>query len=76
MIIGTCDPRLQVAKWLVAARAQDVVVVDLRGKGGSVDHMVVGTGMSTKHTQACAEAVRYQVSFRTGSDLGFGGANG
>ncbi|MEW5310885.1 MAG: hypothetical protein WDW38_002641 [Sanguina aurantia] len=65
----------EVAKWLVAARAQDVVVVDLRGKGGSVDHMVVGTGMSTKHTQACAEAVRYQIKDKL-TALALGGLHG
>ena len=51
---------MQIASWLSAARAQDVVTVFPAGEaGGPV--LVTGTAVSQRHAAACVEAVRWQV---------------
>lgn len=53
-------PTLQIASWLSAARAQDVVTVYPAGEaGGPV--LISGTAVSQRHAAACVEAVRWQV---------------
>lgn len=56
---------LQIARWLVRARARDVAVVDVRGRGGGTTATaIIATGASQRHAYACGEAVRYQVGGR------------
>ncbi|KAF6259169.1 Oligomerization domain-containing protein [Scenedesmus sp. NREL 46B-D3] len=51
----------EVGGWLLAARAQDVCVVDIRGRAGLQQQLVVGSGLSQRHSHACAEAVAWQL---------------
>jgi hypothetical protein len=54
-------PRAQVVSWLQRARAQGVAVVDVRGRAGATHWLVVATGLSQRHAEACCQAVHHQV---------------
>jgi ribosome-associated protein len=47
-----------VEKTLDDGQAEDVVVIDLRGKSSIADYMVVATGRSQRHASALAEHLR------------------
>ncbi|HPE62008.1 MAG TPA: ribosome silencing factor [Thiolinea sp.] len=46
-----------VLKALDDLKAQDVVLLDVRGKSSITDSMVIATGTSTRHVRALAESV-------------------
>ena len=47
---------------LVAAKADDVCILDVSSQCSFTEHMVLATGRSHRHIQAAAAAVAYQVS--------------
>ena len=52
---------LQIADMLVAAKADDVCILDVSSLCGFTEHMVLATGRSHRHIQAAAHAVAHQV---------------
>ena len=48
----------RVVHWLDDAKAEDVVVIDLKGKTSIGDFMVIATGRSDRHVNAVAEQVQ------------------
>ena len=46
---------------LMAAKADDVVVLDVAELCNFTEHMVLATGRSHRHIQAAAQAVAHQV---------------
>lgn len=52
---------LQIANMLVAAKADDVCILDVSSQCSFTEHMVLATGRSHRHIQAAAAAVAYQV---------------
>ena len=53
---------MQIANMLVAAKADDVCILDVSSQCSFTEHMVLATGRSHRHIQAAAAAVAYQVS--------------
>lgn len=53
---------MQIANMLVAAKADDVCMLDVSSQCSFTEHMVLATGRSHRHIQAAAAAVAYQVS--------------
>ena len=53
---------VQIANMLVAAKADDVCILDVSSQCSFTEHMVLATGRSHRHIQAAASAVAYQVS--------------
>lgn len=53
---------VQIANMLVAAKADDVCILDVSSQCSFTEHMVLATGRSHRHIQAAAAAVAYQVS--------------
>eukprot|EP00983_Pelagomonas_calceolata_P011311 364015-Pelagomonas_calceolata.AAC.2 len=51
----------QISSWLVAARAQDTVVVYPGNGENHTSVLIVATAVSQRHAAACVEAVRWQV---------------
>jgi ribosome-associated protein len=47
-------------------KAEEVVVIDLRGKSPMTDHMVIASGRSSRQVQAMAEHLDRKVKERTG----------
>jgi len=45
----------RIAHWLDDAKAEDVAVIDLKGKTSIGDFMVIATGRSDRHVNAVAE---------------------
>ncbi|WIA08039.1 hypothetical protein OEZ85_007509 [Tetradesmus obliquus] len=45
----------------MAARAQDVCVINVRGRAGLQQQLVIASGLSQRHSHACAEAVAWQL---------------
>lgn len=60
---------LQIANMLVAAKADDVCILDVSSQCSFTEHMVLATGRSHRHIQAAAAAVAYQVSLRCMSQI-------
>jgi len=52
---------MQIANMLVAAKADDVCILDVSNQCSFTEHMVLATGRSHRHIQAAASAVAYQV---------------
>ena len=52
---------LQVADMLVAAKTDDVCILDVSTLCSFTEHMVLATGRSHRHIQAAAQAVAHQV---------------
>ncbi|KAF5836204.1 hypothetical protein DUNSADRAFT_6271 [Dunaliella salina] len=52
----------KISSWLVAARAQDTVVVYPANGESHTSVLIVATAVSQRHAAACVEAVRWQVS--------------
>ena len=46
-----------VTAWLDDAKAENVVVIDIRGKSSIGDYMVVASGTSTRHVKSSADEV-------------------
>ncbi len=55
---------LEVAQWLAQAKGQDVALVDVHGRAGFTEYLVLATGQSTVHSGSLVEAVRYQLKRR------------
>ena len=53
---------MQIARMLVAAKSDDVCILDVSSQCSFTEHMVLATGRSHRHIQAAAAAVAYQVS--------------
>jgi ribosome-associated protein len=47
-----------IALWLDDAKAENVVVIDIRGKSSIGDYMVIASGRSDRHVGAIAEQVQ------------------
>ena len=47
-----------ITAWLDDAKAENVVVIDIRGKSSIGDYMVVASGRSDRHVGAVAEQIR------------------
>ena len=47
-----------IARWLDDAKAENVVVIDIRGKSSIGDYMVIASGRSDRHVGAIAEQVQ------------------
>jgi ribosome-associated protein len=45
----------RIARWLDDAKAENVAVIDLKGKTSIGDYMVIATGRSDRHVNAVAE---------------------
>ncbi len=52
---------MQIANMLVAAKTDDVCILDVSNQCSFTEHMVLATGRSHRHIQAAASAVAYQV---------------
>jgi ribosome-associated protein len=48
----------QIVHWLDDAKAEDVAVIDLKGKSSIGDFMVIATGRSDRHVNAVAEQLQ------------------
>jgi ribosome-associated protein len=48
----------RVVHWLDDAKAEDIVVIDLKGKSSIGDFMVIATGRSDRHVSAVADQVQ------------------
>ncbi|KAL0033504.1 hypothetical protein WJX77_012578 [Trebouxia sp. C0004] len=55
---------MEIAKMLVAAKTDDVCILDVSNQCSFTEHMVLATGRSHRHIQAAASAVAYQMSLR------------
>ncbi|KAL3151922.1 hypothetical protein ABBQ32_001052 [Trebouxia sp. C0010 RCD-2024] len=55
---------LEIANMLVAAKADDVCILDVASQCSFTEHMVLATGRSHRHIQAAAAAVAYQMTLR------------
>ncbi len=53
---------MQIANMLVAAKTDDVCILDVSNRCSFTEHMVLATARSHRHIQAAASAVAYQVS--------------
>lgn len=60
---------MQIANMLVAAKADDVCILDVSSQCSFTEHMVLATGRSHRHIQAAAAAVAYQVSLANASHI-------
>jgi ribosome-associated protein len=47
----------RIVHWLDDAKAEDVAVIDLKGKTSIGDYMIIATGRSDRHVNAVAEQV-------------------
>jgi ribosome-associated protein len=47
-----------ITRWLDDAKAENVVVIDIRGKSSIGDYMVIASGRSDRHVGAIAEQVQ------------------
>lgn len=47
----------RIVHWLDDAKAEDVAVIDLKGKTSIGDYMVIATGRSDRHVNAIAEQI-------------------
>ena len=56
-----------VTAWLDDAKAENVVVIDIRGKSSIGDYMVVASGRSDRHVGAIADQIHQKLK-----DAGFG----
>jgi ribosome-associated protein len=56
-----------VTAWLDDAKAENVVVIDIRGKSSIGDYMVVASGRSDRHVGAIADQIHHKLK-----DAGFG----
>jgi ribosome-associated protein len=52
---------LEVAQWLAQAKGQDVALIDVHGRAGFTDYLVLATGPSAAQSASLVEAVRYQL---------------
>lgn len=52
---------VQVCSWLSEAKAEDVVLIDVHGRAGFTDYLVLATGQSHVHSGNLVEAVRYRL---------------
>ena len=59
----------QVKTWLDDAKAENVVVIDIKGKSSIGDYMLVASGRSDRHVGAIAEQLQQQLK-----DGGYGRA--
>ena len=48
----------RIVHWLDDAKAEDVAVIDLKGKSSIGDFMIIATGRSDRHVSAVAEQVQ------------------
>ena len=48
----------QIVHWLDDAKAEDVAVIDLKGKSSIGDFMVIATGRSDRHVSAVADQIQ------------------
>lgn len=55
---------MEIANMLVAAKTDDVCILDVSNQCSFTEHMVLATGRSHRHIQAAASAVAYQMSLR------------
>jgi ribosome-associated protein len=70
--LANADPSAlkdHILAWLDDAKAEDVVVIDLKGKSTVADYMVVVSGRSDRHVGAIADQVERKLK-----DGGYGGA--
>jgi ribosome-associated protein len=58
-----------IAHWLDEAKAENVVLIDLKGKSSIGDYMLVATGRSDRHVGAIAEQIQRKLK-----ELGYGRA--
>jgi ribosome-associated protein len=56
-----------VTAWLDDAKAENVVVIDIRGKSSIGDYMVIASGRSDRHVGAIADQIHQKLK-----DAGFG----
>lgn len=61
-VLQLIAPPRKISSWLVAARAQDTVVVYPGNGENHTSVLIVATAVSQRHAAACVEAVRWQVS--------------
>ena len=59
---------------LDADKAEDIVIIDLRGKSSIADHLVIATGTSSRHVGALAEHVSRTIKDATGNLVAVEGA--
>jgi ribosome-associated protein len=60
-LVSTHDSQARLARitaWLDDAKAENVVVIDIRGKSSIGDFMVIASGRSDRHVGAIAEQVQ------------------
>ena len=50
-------------------KAEDLVILDVRGLTTFTDYFVIMNGKSTRHVQALAEAIEGAVAFQTGQGV-------
>ncbi|KAA6414358.1 MAG: Iojap- mitochondrial-like [Trebouxia sp. A1-2] len=55
---------MEIANMLVAAKTDDVCILDVSNQCSFTEHMVLATGRSHRHIQAAASAIAYQMSLR------------
>ncbi|MCL4764654.1 MAG: ribosome silencing factor [Hyphomicrobiaceae bacterium] len=48
----------EISHWLDEAKAENVVVIDLRGKSSIGDYMLIATGRSDRHVGAIADQIQ------------------
>jgi len=51
----------QVQAWLDDAKAENVAVIDIRGKSSIADYMIIATGRSDRHVGAIAEQLQRKI---------------
>ena len=56
-------------------KAQDITVIDVRGKTSITDIMIVASGNSDRHVKSVAEAVAFQAKLAGEAPLGIEGLN-
>jgi len=64
-----------VVKTLEDMKAQDIKVIDVRGKTGITDFFILASGTSDRHVKALAESVAFQAKQAGEPPLGTEGAN-
>lgn len=52
---------MQVAQWLVDAKANNVIIIDVQTVCSFAEHLVLATGRSHRHVFTAASGVRWQV---------------
>lgn len=67
--------RQLVVDTLADMKAQDIQVMDVRGKTAVTDYMIVASGTSDRHVKAIAETVAYRAKEAGEAPLGTEGVN-